>query len=328
MYWYVKLPLWCAGVLALFGCGYLLWSHLPRDLRSHPSEPAKTVAVHQPPAPEAPKVPSVSDKGDAAAVTQAVPLPTESAVAAVGQRLLAAEAQLKQDDAIGARATAAQALESPDVRRFDPLWFRATDIISRANTLLFNTDAPAPEKVRYIIQPGDSLIKIAAKFQTTVAALERGNKLDLTRVTIYPGMAISVFSGKWSIEVLKSRFLLLVYEGDKLFKLYHVGMGRQNRTPLGTFKVNSKLREPAWTPLGGKTIPYGDARNVLGTRWLGLQPTEQTDPTLRGFGIHGTWQPETVGTAASEGCVRMKNEDVNELYDMAPMGTRVVIKDE
>ena len=94
-------------------------------------------------------------------------------------------------------------------------------------------------------------------------------------------------------------------------------IGKENRTPAGNFLITEKLVDPAWTP-PGKYIPSGDPENVLGTRWLKLTPTNGTDPSLEGYGIHGTTEPETVGTSCSAGCVRLRNEDVEELYDFIP----------
>jgi len=47
---------------------------------------------------------------------------------------------------------------------------------------------------------------------------------------------------------------------------------------------------------------------------------------LTGYGIHGTWEPETVGSAVSKGCIRMLNTDVEELFDIVPVGTAVTIE--
>ena len=117
-----------------------------------------------------------------------------------------------------------------------------------------------------------------------------------------------ILTGDWSIHVIKSQFLLLLYLGPDLYRVYTVGIGRQDRTPAGTFAITSKVVHPAWTP-PGKHIPYGHPENILGTHWLGISPIGSTNPSLRGFGIHGTWDPDSIGTAASAGCVRMRNEE-------------------
>jgi lipoprotein-anchoring transpeptidase ErfK/SrfK len=309
MYWYVKYPLIAVAAALLFGCLYLVWTRLP--------DPWKP--------------------GDPAGVERPVPAPPSQNAAETSEtlrllerhegRLRDAADQLAKDRPVVARALAASVLADADVPRFSPLWFRAADIVGKANVRLFSSDIPAPEKVRYVIQPGDTLIGIATRFRTTVAALEKGNRLDSTRSTIYPGMVISVYPANWSIEVIKSKFVLLLHDDARLFKCYRVGIGKQDRTPVGVFTIANKLREPVWTP-PGRVIPYGDPENVLGTRWLGLEPSEGTDPFLKGFGLHGTWHPETIGTAASEGCVRLHNDDINELFEIVSINTRVVIKEQ
>jgi len=100
-----------------------------------------------------------------------------------------------------------------------------------------------------------------------------------------------------------------------VMKEYAIGTGEYQKTPLGDFKIRDKIVDPPW-----KTIPYGDPRNVLGTRWMGL--VNEGD-TVRGYGIHGTWEPETIGKSVSQGCIRMNNEDVEELFKIVPIGTPV-----
>jgi lipoprotein-anchoring transpeptidase ErfK/SrfK len=67
-------------------------------------------------------------------------------------------------------------------------------------------------------------------------------------------------------------------------------------------------------------VPPRSPENFLGTRWLGFN--------IPKYGIHGTIYPELIGQSVSGGCVRMRNEDVEELYAIIPVGTKVVIKDE
>jgi lipoprotein-anchoring transpeptidase ErfK/SrfK len=247
--------------------------------------------------------------------------------------LTAATRQYEEQNLVSARALATRAMLEEGVAEFDRDWFQAVELISRINTIIMNSEAPAPEKKAYTIRDGDALTRIAYRHNTTVGALQRLNEsLSEANATIYPGRVLYYIEGDWHIRVSRSRFVLLLYSGDEIYKMYRVGIGRQNRTPLGIFRIDSKVIHPDWNP-PGKNIPYGDPENVLGTHWLGLEPVEGTEPTLRGYGIHGTWEPETVGTAASAGCVRMRNEDVNELFDFIPLppeeggGTRVVIED-
>jgi lipoprotein-anchoring transpeptidase ErfK/SrfK len=253
--------------------------------------------------------------------------PAAAGTDAIEQRLATAVDQLQKEKLLAARALARKVLDDPACEAFGGVWLRAAELISQVNTALLSSDVPAPEKTAYIIQSGDTLVGIAQRHNTTVPALQRGNRLDPISPVIHAGAVLHIYRAQWELRILKERFLLLLLDGETLVKLYRVGTGRQDRTPVGVFRVATKQQEPVWTP-AGRVIPFGDPRNVLGTRWLGLEPIEGTDVTLKGFGIHGTWEPETVGAAASEGCVRMHNEDVNELFDIVPLGARVVIEGE
>lgn len=340
MYWYIKYPLYLLAAIAAGGCLFLLYKNVPgfssgisaptaavAPASGRTESPVVTEQLPVPPPPHAlrPSVPAPTGEDPAVA---APPSPQPGAAAAEGPepKLRAAEEQLHADNLLAARTLALSVLDNPASPAFTPLWIKAAEIVSIVNATLISSDAPAPEKVRYVVQPGDTLIGIANKHKTTVTAIERGNKMN-AGTGIYPGMVLLIYTANWSILVSKTKFGLILYDGTKVFKYYHVGIGRQNRTPVGVFRVGSKLREPSWSP-PGKTIPYGDPRNVLGTRWLGIQPIEKTDPALKGFGIHGTWEPNTIGTAVSEGCVRLKNDDINDLFDLTPIGTRVTIKDD
>ena len=94
--------------------------------------------------------------------------------------------------------------------------------------------------------------------------------------------------------------------------------GKNNSTPVGVFKITDKLVNPTWYKAGA-VIASGKPENELGSRWLGL--------TAEGYGIHGTINPDTLGQQVTAGCVRMKNEDVEELYSTLVPGTEVTIVD-
>ena len=100
-----------------------------------------------------------------------------------------------------------------------------------------------------------------------------------------------------------------------------VGLGRDNGTPVGVFSVAVRQKDPSWFRPGEPPIPAGDPRNVLGSRWLGFKATEE----LSGYGIHGTDDAGSIGSESSAGCVRLRNEDIETLYRMVPVGTPVYI---
>ncbi|MUG93103.1 L,D-transpeptidase family protein [Scytonema sp. UIC 10036] len=114
-----------------------------------------------------------------------------------------------------------------------------------------------------------------------------------------------------------------VYQGKNLIKSYPVAVGRRGwETPVGNFRVRDMLVNPTWIhPKTGKAIPGGDAKNPLGNYWIGFW-TNGKD----WVGFHGTPNPESVGTAASHGCIRMYNQDIEELFKLVNIGTPVTVE--
>ena len=104
--------------------------------------------------------------------------------------------------------------------------------------------------------------------------------------------------------------------------VYHfsISTGKSaNLTPEGTYSVIRKVKNPWYIP---KNIPGGDPNNPIGTRWIGLN-VPGTDGYK--YGIHGTNNPKSIGSHASEGCIRMNNHEVEWLFRHIPLGTKVVI---
>ncbi|HUW34659.1 MAG TPA: L,D-transpeptidase family protein [Planctomycetota bacterium] len=168
----------------------------------------------------------------------------------------------------------------------------SSEMVSKAATL-------------YTVVPGDTLIRIAGRHAVPPELIAKMNSIADMH-TIRAGEKFKVLRGPFNIVIEKSKYTLTVYMGDKYFKSYRIGLGKQDSTPEGTYKVEEKIKNPDWFR-PGKVVRYGDPENVLGTRWIKFS---------RGYGIHGTSEPETIGTQASEGCVRMLNTDVEELFDL------------
>lgn len=226
-----------------------------------------------------------------------------------------------------AREMALKALASVDDDA-SPEWDKAARILGRINIRIFTTNCPLPgKKERYVVQRGDFLQRLASKFNTTVPAIQQANGISLNSNSIMVGQTLFIYHGDWRIKVSKSRYKLYLYDGDELFKLYDVSIGKQDRTPVGSFKISSRTLNPDWYAPNGEKIPFGDERNVLGTRWLRLTATEAGGEDLTGYGIHGTWERDSIGQSRSNGCIRMLNEDVEELYSIVPINTVVTIED-
>lgn len=117
------------------------------------------------------------------------------------------------------------------------------------------------------------------------------------------------------VSIPERRLALL--EGGHVVKVYEVAVGTDaTPSPEGEFTIVNRLTDPGWYA-PGKVIVPGPA-NPLGTRWLGL--------SLKSFGIHGTNDPESIGTAASTGCIRLRNRDVEDLFTRVRAGDMVVIR--
>ena len=176
--------------------------------------------------------------------------------------------------------------------------------------------AQTPDSLFYTVLPGDALIRLAKKYDTTVELLQRSNGISGDR--IYAGMKLKVTRAEFSMVVEKRRNRLILLAHGKRVKRYKVATGEKGSTPTGTFKVVNKLKNPTWFH-AGLVLPPDSPHNILGSRWLGFDHP--------GYGIHGTTLPQTIGTQSSKGCIRMFNSDVEEIYDLIPVGTQVVIKD-
>ncbi len=113
-----------------------------------------------------------------------------------------------------------------------------------------------------------------------------------------------------------------VYRQQQLLTSYPIAVGREGwETPTGQYQVIQKIQEPAWQhPFTGEIIPPGP-ENPLGMRWIGFW----TDGTNY-IGFHGTPNEDTVGQAASHGCIRMLNQDVQLLFDKVTIGTPVIVE--
>jgi lipoprotein-anchoring transpeptidase ErfK/SrfK len=180
-----------------------------------------------------------------------------------------------------------------------------------------------PKSEHYGVEEGDTLDAIAKRFGTTADLLKESNRVDPRRLQI--GKRLKVVTGKFGLKISKSRYILQLLSGDVVLNEYSVGTGKFGKTPVGEFRIADKVKEPPWFR-NGRVIRYGDPENVLGTRWMKLESTDgQTE--LTGYGIHGTDDESSIGKKRSEGCIRLLNRDVEELYKIVPVGTEVTIED-
>jgi lipoprotein-anchoring transpeptidase ErfK/SrfK len=112
---------------------------------------------------------------------------------------------------------------------------------------------------------------------------------------------------------------LVLMDGDRALRIYDVAVGKASTpSPEGEFRIINRIPNPAWYQ-PGKVVAPGKG-NPLGSRWMGL--------SAKGYGIHGTNAPKSIGKAASHGCIRMRAADLEELFDLVSVGVVVEIHGE
>lgn len=194
------------------------------------------------------------------------------------------------------------------------------ELLDQLNEELVFSPAPSLDATTYTVQPGDVLSRIAKQFNTNYELIMKINGKTSARLNI--GEQLKILTGKTKISISKTDFTLTLMLNDHYVRQYRIATGKNDKTPVGAFEVKNKMKEPVWYSPDGGVFPYGHKENILGTRWIGFKDK----PNLHGYGIHGTTQPETIGMAASNGCIRMLNSDVEELYDFVTSDTEIVIQ--
>ena len=131
-----------------------------------------------------------------------------------------------------------------------------------------------------------------------------------------------ITSNRWLRTSAAKRVIVVSLEDHKLAlvedgqvkKVYPVAVGKPSTpSPVGTFTIERRVMNPTYHH-DGRTVLPGPG-NPVGTRWMGL--------SIRGYGIHGTNEPKSIGKAASHGCIRMAKADLEDLYALVPVGDTV-----
>lgn len=175
---------------------------------------------------------------------------------------------------------------------------------------------PDGHSLIYEVQSGDNLSAISRRHNVAIGVIKRIN--GLTTDVIKIGQKLKIPTYKFSVVVDKSQNILILKGNETVLKTYIISTGTNNSTPAGIFKITDKLIDPTWYKAGA-VVPPNSPENILGTRWLGIDKPS--------YGIHGTTEPEKLGQQCTAGCVRMRNDEVEELYDIIMPGTEVTIVD-
>jgi len=175
--------------------------------------------------------------------------------------------------------------------------------------------APQPHYYEpYVVESGDQMRTIGKKYQLSWEYLAKLNRVAPAKIR--QGQKLKVLPGPFGVVVSLSRFELTVHLDGSYVKSYRVGIGKDDSSPMGTFTVKNKQVDPTYYG-PDEVIRNDDPENPLGERWIDIGDS---------YGIHGTNEPASIGKAESRGCIRMKNEDVEEVYDFLVIGSQVKIE--
>lgn len=171
------------------------------------------------------------------------------------------------------------------------------------------------------VQPGESLSSIARKYHITAARIAEFNP-DFDPNRIFPGQKIKIVKGPNYVLVSKSDYQMYLFIQGVLFEHFPIGIGREGKsTPILKTKLSdSRAKYPTYThPETKITYPFGHPENPIGTRWMGFEG-------YPGYGIHGTNDESSIGKAMSSGCIRMRQPDLEHIYNLLFIGDDVEIK--
>ncbi len=179
------------------------------------------------------------------------------------------------------------------------------------------------------VESGDSLIAIRKRvlgerpdLLLCTGLIARANGLP-SETAIRPGDELRIPTDRPSALVDVSARWTFYLLGGEVAAAWEVGVGREDgSTRPGMYTIGDKQVEPMWFQPGRKPVPHGDPENPLGTRWLAWQEGEAETH----LGFHGTSDPTGVGGRVSEGCVRLRNPDIELLFDILPRGATVQVQ--
>lgn len=167
----------------------------------------------------------------------------------------------------------------------------------------------------HFVEYGETLESISAQYEVPWEYLARLNRVSPEK--LQAGQKLKVVRGPFGAVVDLSRFCLTIHAHGWYVRRYQVGIGSDEKTPLGQFTVEEKLENPTWYNPDGGVIEADDPENPLGEYWIGLG---------NHIGIHGTNDPTTIGRAASRGCLHLDDEEIAEVFSLLSRGSRVMIR--
>ncbi|MHC4986188.1 MAG: L,D-transpeptidase, partial [Planctomycetota bacterium] len=201
---------------------------------------------------------------------------------------------------------------------------KAKDLADRT-ILSSRVFADDPYTYRYAVQPRDMLIQVERREELKIPTqlIERINRVRADR--IQAGQSLKLVRGPFHAIVSKRTMTMDVYlYRPNLPPVYirrlDVGLGRDNGTPPGLWRVHSKDEKPIWYPPPGSSrtrpVSYGEPGYPFGDMglWIRLEGLDESNEGLTRYGIHSTDDPSSIGRSESLGCIRLGDEDIDMIY--------------
>ncbi|UCG58049.1 MAG: L,D-transpeptidase family protein [Phycisphaerales bacterium] len=182
----------------------------------------------------------------------------------------------------------------------------------------------------YRVRRGDQLRIIAERARVPFEILMEINKIRRPEA-LQAGQTIKIIQGPFHTTVHRSTFTMDLYLQNMYVRSFSVGLGKPGmETPTGLWavKLGGKLIAPTWTdPDTLRTYKATDPDYPLGSRWIALTGLEGAAKGRTGFAIHGTKDPDQIGTAGSRGCIRLHNGAAILVYNLlVPTYSRVRVE--
>jgi lipoprotein-anchoring transpeptidase ErfK/SrfK len=187
----------------------------------------------------------------------------------------------------------------------------------------------------YQVAGGERLGTIANRNSVTWELLSRIN--NVTPRKLRQGQWIKVVKGPFYAVVTKHTFKMDLYlggtggPGSMFVRTFSVGLGKDNSTPTGLWmcKAGDKIRNPRYYPSrGGDIVEANDPKNPLGGYWIAIEGLDGQAVGKESYGIHGTIEPDSIGKMSSQGCIRLRADDISWVFDLLVDGkSKVLVKD-
>ncbi len=290
-----------------------------------PATPTKTPPAPTPPTPVRPAgAPPIAPGWPTA---QDAPAPT-------GHPMADAKAALAAGEALRARSILNTAMVNGALAESEIA--PAKSMIGEINQDLVFSPVRHPDDpfvTLYTVASGDTLSKIAFRHDVTWELLARMNGITDPR-KIRLGQKLKIVQGPFSAVVNKSAFTIDLWLGPPEGKSslfigeFPVGLGKEGSTPTGTWMVRNggKLKNPKFWGAGDlPPIEADDPKNPLGEYWIALDGTDGNAVGQQSYGIHGTIDPDSIGKMSSLGCIRMRNGDIDLVYEMLVDGNSTIL---